>query len=43
MTATDDSASLASDLLRWAFAQIDWHGIADAWIEAAREAAEYAS
>jgi len=35
--APDLGASFASDLLGYALDQVDWHAIADAWIESASE------
>jgi hypothetical protein len=35
--APDLGASFASDLLGFALDQVDWHEIADAWIEQVRE------
>ncbi len=40
--APDLGASFAADLLGFALGCVDWHEIADAWIETAREAKEYA-
>jgi hypothetical protein len=41
--APDLGASFAADLLGYALDQVDWFEIADAWIQSAKEAAEYAS
>jgi len=35
-------ASFAADLYNWALVQVDWHEIADAWLETARENREEA-
>lgn len=31
---------MADDLAQWALAQVDWHEIADAWIESVSEQVE---
>lgn len=33
-----DGAGIASDLLGWALALVDWREIAEAWLQSAREA-----
>ena len=35
--ATGDPTGFGADLYGWALAQVDWHEIADAWIESASE------
>ena len=37
-----EDAGMAADLYGWALDHVDWHEIADAWLESAREAREYA-
>jgi len=38
--APDLGASFAADLLGYALGEVDWHEIADAWLETAAEAVE---